>query len=224
MTPEGISEDVCGTTPFYWRAVEKVEENYNSKIQSEENLIFQSYLPLPKSNFGVIIGMSPARDFLPTVKLIDNVSHKYVTFISCDWRDFVEHLSSNNSSYDGINFRITYVDDPGTDIVVVVETIENSICLSDKCIEELTAIHLLIDYRLRFIQDLNFVEFYENALEYINALPATSSRDDIEHLKDICHLNTNVNSYCLLECIEYEMSKIVNDLDRLYMNNIDESM
>ncbi|KAJ8972049.1 hypothetical protein NQ317_001519 [Molorchus minor] len=164
MSQQDISKDVCGC---YWDTLEKVEDHYNTNIRLERNLIYQSYWNLEKSNYNVIVGMSPLRDFLPTVKLIDNVSHKYVTFILCDWRDFIEHVSnfnerdSTSSHYDGNNFKIKYVDDPGTDIVIV-ETVENCISLSGKCIEELNAIRSLIDYRLHFLQDLNFADFYEN--------------------------------------------------------------
>ncbi|KAK9892379.1 hypothetical protein WA026_019831 [Henosepilachna vigintioctopunctata] len=163
----------------------RILKMYDDKVMNETKFILSADFTLNK--LIIYCGLSPARDFCPSVKLIhsnEEISFDYKEGTSLmNLIQNVEHLNESGAEVNSVVW--------GENKLTVISKYNKVLYFSEQDVEDVLKMNFTISHRLN-IENTGFDLIYS-----------------------FCNLMPCLESYCVLECIYHAKDKILSDLDRL---------
>lgn len=197
------------------------------KITEEKQLINETVLHLPTVPMQISTGLSPAYDFLPTVKLTyiaphtkDNIS---ISFLDIDWYDMFDNMLSispthnedGTMSENAINFqdfKLTGIPCEGQKLVKL-EKHNDVLYFCKEWLQEINFFYDIINHKLKLLKNIDFSSHYNSVLLYI-----TKYDSDVvysERINNVCSLNPSIQNCCMLEYLALDYNQILCDITKI---------
>ena len=159
----------------------------DDELNHEKNSIFEEKYELTNPLFRISTGLSVVLDFLHVVKIL-NWQNRCVTFTTENWKCFVQflnilikiHFETSNLDcdapkkfqFDGFELNIaTSHDFCSGPTVIELRRGDTVLHLGPALCREIIALDETICYRLKFLEELQFCNFYNNMIRYLKYVP-----------------------------------------------------
>lgn len=220
--------------------------DFEQEVNTERRFIHETKYPLNKSGrVYVAVGLSPARGFYPSIR-ITGPKNTNVSFLHIEWNQIVKqknriakHLLAPKKSRASKKRKFSDIeegDDADKPIVNVfdlcdiffgkrnkwrwirIEKNGTKIVLNKPLFERLYNMLQLLEYRIKHLEELNFVTFYNDCLTEVASRPADNvENNDFDYLKVLLTSkfdqgDTTENIECILEAILYNKDKVIKDI------------
>lgn len=194
---------------------------YEDLCYEKEHLLLQSRFPI-NSTYSVYCGLSPTRDFTPTINIVLN-EHYIISLAHAEWDKMILHLQNlmhifrNDDSIEldtGLTIR-TMLGSHGTKIVILTKNYVRQY-FSEACVEQLISVNSELNKKLDVLYKVNLLNFYLNMVDNVHALSLKSnfSINPIDTMTLLCKSSLNLEAYCILELIDFNRAYILADLYR----------
>ncbi|KAK9883659.1 hypothetical protein WA026_001827 [Henosepilachna vigintioctopunctata] len=186
----------------------RILKMYDDKVMNETKFILSADFTLNK--LIIYCGLSPARDFCPSVKLIH--SNEEISFDYKEWTSLmnliqnVEHLNESGAEVNSIVW--------GENKLTVISKYNKVLYFSEQDVEDVLKMNFTISHRLNMLVSLHFNDYYTHFMKCIKKY-ISSENTGFDLIYSFCNLMPCLESYCVLECIYHAKDKILSDLDRL---------
>lgn len=193
-----------------------LETNLNKvdwAVKKETTLLGQSSYPLNKFlTKSVNIGISPAADYIPIVKICG--AHTCVFFTEDEWTQFLQIDIRNMESPVVIGDHKITKNKYKEITAIWIRQRNLSIVISEETYTNLFYMKKIIEYKLNELRSLDFYSYYTCILKsclnmsgdlYMNVLTLISSHKSIQNaylMLECLHMNFNIM------CFDFEMMKI----------------
>lgn len=211
----------------YWQSFDSMVLRSREEISKETRLLNEVCYPV--GNFKITIGLSVASGMIPSVKIKSmalNLPEEQVTIslADYDWFEFLEialKLANQDTSDAVQTITSTTENFTMSAAILLGEKIINlrsnniTLCFCANDVYSFADIGYLVKFRIDLVKKLDFRSFYD---EFLNCMKAYNVEGDFLNIvKDVCKSNMTEPYYYMLELVQYNPKRLLNDFDRLCM-------
>lgn len=209
---------------------------YEEDIKREHRLINEVRYYLTKSSAFVSVGLSPARGFIPVVKLMHRrncitfTHHEWIDFLTEQFHNIQEHLKKKRVGVNEGNeedvcvtcgiFQVQFVVSSRKvfSSIVKIRARDVEINLDRKCVSVLSQVLDVVENRIQRLTLMNFPEYY-NALLELCARERNCEETAEAYIRRYIKYqeSSECGEYteqgeCLLEILAFELDRFKNDI------------
>lgn len=228
-----ISENATDNFSAFWASVDRINAVYQKKIFEEKFYLLNSNFDVGNNTFRLDCGLSPARSFEPSVKLMSSLDDANISFNDTEWLLLISYLKNFlQTRFENVETLESYFVNLASDEEIKLKgcnlfgnkaikltngaSSPTSFYLSEHVMMEIIKLNaFIIKRRIEMLHNLKFFTFYNNFLDLINKLVFQSNFEVNEEsaVAIVCDVLTNsLESYCMRECWFFYKNDLLEDL------------